>query len=161
MITRLLPPGVTIVNALNTRRLEFRAQYMLQADFSCIKIPDAVPAPSVILRPSALVCLLRNVTKRGWRFFWGSMVKKITTKNQKLLAKDIVDPALRAFAVTNLEKNPVSGRQEWRINVAAIHRSMGDLAQFDSGKGDEGTLRRLGAHEGKPLPPYQGDVSPR
>eukprot|EP00903_Cladosiphon_okamuranus_P008641 g8285.t1 len=52
----------------------------------------------------------------------------------ELLAKDIVDPALRAFAVTNLDKDPGTGGWAWRINIDAIQRSMGTLAQFDSGK---------------------------
>eukprot|EP00752_Nemacystus_decipiens_P005633 g5097.t1 len=52
----------------------------------------------------------------------------------ELLAKDIVDPALRAFAVTNLDKDPAAGGWAWRIHIDAIQRSMGTLAQFDSGK---------------------------
>ena len=42
-----------------------------------------------------------------------------------------MDPALRAFAVTNLEKVQDSSKWEWRINVEAIFKSMTALAQFD------------------------------
>lgn len=49
-----------------------------------------------------------------------------------LLEKDIVDPMLRAFAVTNLEKVPGEGdKWEWRINVPVINKSMSALAQFE------------------------------
>ncbi|CAM9828138.1 unnamed protein product [Ectocarpus sp. 12 AP-2014] len=83
----------------------------------------------------------------------------------ELLAKDIVDPALRAFAVTNLDKDPASGGWAWRINIDAIQRSMGVLAQFDSGKrhqeeidgrlkgggGGDGDADELGAYKGDAL----------
>ncbi|CAB1112799.1 unnamed protein product [Ectocarpus sp. CCAP 1310/34] len=83
----------------------------------------------------------------------------------ELLAKDIVDPALRAFAVTNLDKDPASGGWAWRINIDAIQQSMGVLAQFDSGKlhqeeidgrlkgggGGDGDGDELGAYKGDAL----------
>lgn len=82
----------------------------------------------------------------------------------QLLANDVVDPALRAFAVTNLDKDPATGKWDWRINIDAIQRNMGVLAQFDSGKQhrEEGSLGRLAGRvgEGKDeLLPYKGDVS--
>lgn len=86
----------------------------------------------------------------------------------QLLAKDIVDPALRAFAVTNLDKDLATGGWAWRINIDAIQRSMGTLAQFDSGKRhkEEITGRLIGGTEDRgdgddvdELEPYKGDVS--
>lgn len=77
-----------------------------------------------------------------------------------------MDPALRAFAVTNLDKDATSGQWDWRINIDAIQRSMGDLAQFDSRRsnpgGGEGGLERFpttGGVEIEDLSPYTGDVS--
>ncbi|CBN78297.1 conserved unknown protein [Ectocarpus siliculosus] len=82
----------------------------------------------------------------------------------ELLAKDIVDPALRAFAVTNLDKDPASGGWAWRINIDAIQRSMGVLAQFDSGKRHQeeidGRLKGGGRGDGDAdeLGAYKGDA---
>lgn len=45
------------------------------------------------------------------------------------LEKKIVDPMIRAFALTNLEKAD-DGRLAWRINVKAIRAGMPTLAQF-------------------------------
>ncbi|CAM9435357.1 unnamed protein product, partial [Hapterophycus canaliculatus] len=81
----------------------------------------------------------------------------------QLLSKDILDPALRAFAVTNLDKDPATGGWAWRINIDAIQRSMGMLAQFDSGKRHreaiEGRLvARAGDAEEDELGSYGGDT---
>ncbi|CAM9556430.1 unnamed protein product [Ectocarpus sp. 13 AM-2016] len=82
----------------------------------------------------------------------------------ELLAKDIVDPALRAFAVTNLDKDPASGGWAWRININAIQRSMGVLAQFDSGKRHQeeidGRFKGIGGGDGHAdeLGAYKGDA---
>lgn len=83
------------------------------------------------------------------------------------LAKDIVDPALRAFAVTNLDKDPATGGWAWRINIDAIQRSMGTLAQFESGKRHQEEIkgRLLGGRGDQSddaedeLGSYKGDVS--
>lgn len=82
----------------------------------------------------------------------------------QLLSKDILDPALRAFAVTNLDKDPTTGGWAWRINIDAIQRSMGMLAQFDSGKRHQEAIEgRLvaggGDADGDELGSYGGDVS--
>jgi len=82
----------------------------------------------------------------------------------QLLAKDIVDPALRAFAVTNLDKDPTTGGWAWRINIDVILRSMGTLAQFESGRQhrEEVQGRLLGGDDGEDeLGSYGGDVSAR
>lgn len=76
-----------------------------------------------------------------------------------------MDPALRAFAVTNLDKDPASGGWAWRINIDAIQRSMGVLAQFESGKRHQeeidGRLQggRGGDVDADELGAYKGDVS--
>lgn len=75
-----------------------------------------------------------------------------------------MDPALRAFAVTNLDKDPATGGWAWRINIDAIQRSMGTLAQFDSGKQHQEEIQgRLGGGSGgrveDELGSYKGDVS--
>lgn len=75
-----------------------------------------------------------------------------------------MDPALRAFAVTNLDKDPTTGGWAWRINIDAIQRSMGMLAQFDSGKRHREAIEgRLvdggGDTNGDELGSYGGDVS--
>lgn len=82
----------------------------------------------------------------------------------QLLAKDIVDPALRAFAVTNLDKDPATGGWAWRVNIDVILRSMGTLAQFESGRRHrEDTQGRLlgGGGDEDELGSYGGDVSAR
>ena len=66
--------------------------------------------------------------------------------------------------MTNLDKDPVSGVWGWRINIDAIHKSMGVLAQFESGRrqGEAVGLERLAStvHDGKEeLEAYKGDVS--
>lgn len=80
-----------------------------------------------------------------------------------LLAKDVIDPSLRAFAVTNLDKDRDSGAWDWRINIGAIHRSMGVLAQFDSGRrrGEAVGLERLAStvvDDKEELGAYKGDT---
>ncbi|CAM9681954.1 unnamed protein product, partial [Phaeothamnion confervicola] len=58
-----------------------------------------------------------------------------------LLARDIVDPSLRAFAISNLEKSdaPTAAAAaaaaaapgfRWRVNIDGIWREMAGLAQF-------------------------------
>ena len=78
-----------------------------------------------------------------------------------------MDPALRAFAVTNLDKDPATGGWAWRINIDAIQSSMGTLAQFDSGKRHQeeiqgrlvgGSGDRIGDDKDE-LGSYKGDVS--
>lgn len=89
----------------------------------------------------------------------------------QLLANDVVDPALRAFAVTNLDKDPRTGRWEWRVNIDCIHRSMSSLAQFDleaaGGAAGTGGIAGIGgiatagaaARMESDLAPFRGDVS--
>jgi len=57
-------------------------------------------------------------------------LKDITSKNDAdlILEKDILDPTLRAFALTNLVKDQ---EWKWRINIEAIYHSMSKLAQFE------------------------------
>lgn len=108
----------------------------------------------------------RGSGSRDSSFFASSPCMLCGTPTQ-LLAKDIVDPALRAFAVTNLDKDPATGGWAWRINIDAIQRSMGTLAQFDSGKRHQeeivGRLVGGGADRVDPdkdeLGSYKGDVS--
>lgn len=78
-----------------------------------------------------------------------------------------MDPALRAFAVTNLDNDPATGEWAWRINIDAIQRSMGTLAQFDSGKRHReeiqgrlvgGSVDRVDGDKDE-LGSYKGDVS--
>lgn len=78
-----------------------------------------------------------------------------------------MDPALRAFAVTNLDKDLATGGWAWRINIDAIQRSMGTLAQFDSGKRHREAIQgrlvggggdRVGDDKDE-LGSYKGDVS--
>ncbi|CAN0181777.1 unnamed protein product [Pylaiella littoralis] len=83
----------------------------------------------------------------------------------ELLAKDIVDPGLRAFAVTNLDKDKSTGGWTWKINIDAIQRSMGTLAQFESGKCHQEAIKgRLGGRGGggdddtDELGAYKGDT---
>ncbi|CAM9509277.1 unnamed protein product [Chrysoparadoxa australica] len=47
-----------------------------------------------------------------------------------LLSRDIVDPMLRAFALTNLEQKG-DGSFGWRVNIESIYSSMSGLAQFN------------------------------
>lgn len=66
--------------------------------------------------------------------------------------------------MTNLDKNPTTGGWAWRINIETIHRSMGVLAQFDSGKEshEKGGLSRFSGKNGvDELQAYNGDVSER
>ncbi|CAM9659341.1 unnamed protein product [Ascophyllum nodosum] len=83
------------------------------------------------------------------------------------LSKDVVDPAHRAFAVTNLGKDSATGRWQWRINIDAIQRSKGELARFNSegrsiGGGESGLQRLAGGRGGdsgrEELPQYTGDT---
>jgi hypothetical protein len=72
--------------------------------------------------------------------------------------QDIVDPMLRAFAVTNLEKTDSTSSSSsssssssgdnkaqwaWRINVEAIYKSLTALAKFDVNGGTDAAASGL------------------
>ncbi len=49
----------------------------------------------------------------------------------RLLNKEISDPHIRAFALTNLKRVEGSeGGMKWRVNIEPIYRSMHTLSQF-------------------------------
>ena len=50
------------------------------------------------------------------------------------LAQTIADPVLRAFALTNLERDPAGGMR-WKIGIENLHRNMGIIGGFDLGQG--------------------------
>lgn len=61
------------------------------------------------------------------------------------LAKTVVDPALRAFALTNLARAVPNSREglTWQIGLDAIHRSLGVVAEFDIGQGRSNRASKL------------------
>ena len=50
------------------------------------------------------------------------------------LAKTIDDPVLRAFALTNLARDPTTGNMHWKIGIAHLKRNMGIIGGFDLGQ---------------------------
>eukprot|EP00471_Norrisiella_sphaerica_P009451 CAMPEP_0184504166 /NCGR_PEP_ID=MMETSP0113_2-20130426/52318_1 /TAXON_ID=91329 /ORGANISM="Norrisiella sphaerica, Strain BC52" /LENGTH=238 /DNA_ID=CAMNT_0026893787 /DNA_START=389 /DNA_END=1101 /DNA_ORIENTATION=- len=68
----------------------------------------------------------------------------------RFLQKDIPDPILRRFALTNLNFDSNSNCWRWRINVKAIQAHLRTVRNFDIGQGDA-ELADIGLR-------YDGDV---
>ena len=60
------------------------------------------------------------------------------------LAKTISDPVLRAFALTNLARDPATGGMRWKIGIANLYRNMGIIGGFDLGQGLQAPASELG-----------------
>mmetsp|Transcript_67282 Transcript_67282/g.109082 ORF Transcript_67282/g.109082 Transcript_67282/m.109082 type:complete len:419 (-) Transcript_67282:167-1423(-) len=60
------------------------------------------------------------------------------------LAKSISDPVLRAFALTNLVRDPSTGGMRWKIGIANLKRNMGIIGGFDLGQGPQAPASELG-----------------
>ena len=59
--------------------------------------------------------------------------------------KSIADPVLRAFALTNLARDPkAGGRMRWKIGIDNLWRNMGIIGGFDLGQGLQAPASQLG-----------------
>lgn len=61
----------------------------------------------------------------------------------ELLAKDIADPLLRGFALTNLVPDGAEA-WKWRVNIKSIKQNMGLVGGFDLGQGVQEPASLLG-----------------
>ena len=51
---------------------------------------------------------------------------------------------LRAFALTNLARDPKAGRMRWKIGIDNLWRNMGIIGGFDLGQGLQAPASQLG-----------------
>jgi len=81
-------------------------------------------------------------------------LEEMETKSDvdNFLARDVVNPALRAFALTNLAQDPKTNKLSWKINLDTIIKNLATVAEYDIGQGRTNKASTLGiSYEGNVL----------